>query len=174
MLVYTLHPRKRHHFTLFKAHLSCDTPLYSPMHPHPHTITISTPPQYPVLTLGDGLGSRLVLHEGHSSESGGYVVEECEGGGGEVVRRLVFTSTPHLAQTEVRMVQGGWVGVWVCVRGCGCVCVCGCGYVCVCMRACVCVWRMCVCLCVVCVCVVCVRVCVCVCVPQIILSNCQS
>jgi len=88
------------------------------MHPHPHTITISTPPQYPVLTLGDGLGSRLVLHEGHSYESGGYVVEECEGGGGDVVRRLVFTSTPHLAQTEVRMVQGG------CVCVCVCVCVC--------------------------------------------------
>jgi len=92
-------------------HLSCDTPLYSPMHPHPHTITISTPPQYPVLTLGDGLGSRLVLHEGHSYESGGYVVEECEGGGGDVVRRLVFTSTPHMAQTDVRTVQA----VCVCV-----------------------------------------------------------
>ena len=66
-----------------------------------------------MLTLGDDLGSRVVLYEGHSSVSGGYVVEECEGGGGETVRRLIFTSTPHLAQTEVRMVQGGRVG------GCG-------------------------------------------------------
>lgn len=76
--------------------------LLHPSTPHPLT-------QYPVLTLGDDLGSRVVLYEGHSPVSGGYVVEECEGGGGEMVRRLIFTSTPHLAQTEVRMVQGGRV-----------------------------------------------------------------
>ena len=81
---------------------------HSPTPSHPHSST-----QYPVLTLGDDLGSRVVLYEGHSPVSGGYVVEECEGGGGETVRRLIFTSTPHLAQTEVRMVQGGRVG------GCG-------------------------------------------------------
>ena len=34
--------------------------------------------QHPVLTLGDGLGSRVVLHEGSSTHSGSYVVEECE------------------------------------------------------------------------------------------------
>ena len=65
--------------------------------------------QHPVLTLGDGLGSRVVLHEGSSVHSGGYVVEECDGGeGGEGVRlrRLVFLSTQHLAQTEVHMVPG--------------------------------------------------------------------
>ena len=93
--------------------------------------------------------------------SGGYVVEECEGGGEEVVRRLVFTSTPHLAQTEVRMVQGGCVCVCVCacvrayiVRVCGvcaCVCVCVCVCVCACVRACIRVGVVCVCVCV-CVC----------------------
>jgi hypothetical protein len=65
--------------------------------------------QHPVLTLGDGLGSRVVLHEGSSTHSGGYVVEECDGGeGGEGVRlrRLVFLTSQHLAQTEVHMIPG--------------------------------------------------------------------
>ena len=65
--------------------------------------------QYPVLTLGDGLGSRVVLHEGNSAHSGDYVVEECdgsEGGEGVRVRRLVFLSSQHLAQTEVHMIPG--------------------------------------------------------------------
>ena len=45
------------------------------------------PMQYPVLTLGDGLDSRVVLHEGSSAHSGGYVVEECDSSeGGEGVR----------------------------------------------------------------------------------------
>ena len=65
--------------------------------------------QYPVLTLGDGLGSRVVLHQGSSTHSGDYVVEECDSSkaGEEVrVRRLVFLSSQHLAQTEVHMVPG--------------------------------------------------------------------
>ena len=68
--------------------------------------------QYPVLTLGDGLGSRVVLHEGSSTHSGDYVVEECDGNeAGEVVRvrRLIFLSSQHLAQTEIHMVPGMYV-----------------------------------------------------------------
>ena len=67
------------------------------------------PIQHPVLTLGDGLGSRVVLHEGSSTHSGNYVVEECdssESGEGVRVRRLVFLTSQHLAQTEVHMVPG--------------------------------------------------------------------
>ena len=62
-----------------------------------------------MLTLGDGLGSRVVLHKGSSAHSGKYVVEECdsdEGGEGVRLRRLVFLTTQHLAQTEVHMVPG--------------------------------------------------------------------
>ncbi len=66
------------------------------------TITYCALPQYPVLTLGDGLGSRVVLQEGNSTHSGRYVVEECTEGE-ERVRRLVFLDTPHLAQTEMRL-----------------------------------------------------------------------
>ena len=61
-----------------------------------------------MLTLGGGLGSRTVLHEGRSDASGRYVVEEVVGEEveGEVVRRLVFLSAPQLAQTEIRMMHG--------------------------------------------------------------------
>ena len=62
-----------------------------------------------MLTLGDGLGSRVVLHEGSSAHSGGYVVEECDSsevGEGVRVRRLVFLNSQHLAQTEVHMIPG--------------------------------------------------------------------
>ena len=69
-----------------------------------------------MLTLGDGLGSRVVLHEGRSSHSGDYVVEECDNGEGVRLRRLVFLTSRHLAQTEVHMVPGN---VHACTIGIG-------------------------------------------------------
>ncbi len=57
-----------------------------------------------MLTLGDGLGLRVVLQEGNSTHTGRYVVEECTEGEGRV-RRLVFLDTPHLAQTEMRLIS---------------------------------------------------------------------
>ena len=62
--------------------------------------------QHPVLSLGEGLGSRVVLYKGHSDFSGSYVVEECESEGEGRVRRLVFLNNPRLAQTEVKIVSG--------------------------------------------------------------------
>ena len=56
------------------------------------------------MTLGDGLGSRMVLHEASSAHGRGYVVEECDGGdsgeggdGSEGVRlrRLIFLTSQH-------------------------------------------------------------------------------
>ena len=65
--------------------------------------------QCPVLSLGEGLGSRVVLYEGASVFTGRYVIEEGEEeeeeGGGRI-RRLVFLSNPGLAQTEVKVVSG--------------------------------------------------------------------
>ena len=73
--------------------------------------------QYPVMTTGEGLGSRVVLHEGCSLLSGRYVVEECQGDGGMLVRRLVFLSAPNIAQTEVNIIGGkgggGCYSYWV-------------------------------------------------------------
>ena len=59
--------------------------------------------KYPVLTLGDDLGSHTIVHRGTSPISGPYVVEEFTGEEGAQVRRLVFLRNPLLAQTEVQM-----------------------------------------------------------------------
>ena len=61
--------------------------------------------QWPILTLGEGLGSREVLFESSSPLSGKVVVEESEDEGVRV-RRLIFLCTPHLSQTEVRIFSG--------------------------------------------------------------------
>lgn len=61
-----------------------------------------------MLTLGEGLGSLRVLYEDSSSLNGKFVVEESELPGQEgCVRRLVFTNSSHLAQTEVVMMPAG-------------------------------------------------------------------
>ncbi len=62
--------------------------------------------QYPVMTLGEGLGSRVILHEGQSSLSGSYVIEECDGHNGVRIRRLVFLDTPTVSQTEMKINTG--------------------------------------------------------------------
>ena len=61
------------------------------------------------------MGSRVVLHKGNSAHGRGYVVEECdsgdsgEGGDGSEgvsLRRFIFLTSQHLAQTEVHMIPG--------------------------------------------------------------------
>ena len=60
-----------------------------------------------MLTLGEGLGDLRVLYEDSSPFNGKFVVEESELPGQDgCVRRLVFTNSPHLAQTEVVMNPG--------------------------------------------------------------------
>lgn len=66
---------------------------------------ISSCAQLPVLSTGEGLGSRVCLCDGVSVKSGRWRVEEC-GGEGERVRRLVFVDTSDLVQTEVRLRPG--------------------------------------------------------------------
>ena len=72
----------------------------------------------PILSMADGLGSRTLVAQAASGLSGGVVVEdvtlqeEGEDGGGLVTyRRLIFTATPTLVQSEMRMLgpQGGGV-----------------------------------------------------------------
>ena len=48
----------------------------------------------------------MVLHEGSSHHSGGYLIEECEAEGSSRVRRLVFKGTPGLSQTEIEIIAG--------------------------------------------------------------------
>ena len=67
--------------------------------------------QLPVLSTGEGVGCRVCLCEGVSLVSGRWRVEECEegegeGGGEGKVRRLVFTETSRIIQTEMRLRPG--------------------------------------------------------------------
>ena len=62
--------------------------------------------QWPILSLGDGLGNRDILFEGSSDCTGEFVVEEVIDEDGSLLRRLVFLSTPHMAQSETKVIQG--------------------------------------------------------------------
>ena len=64
--------------------------------------------QWPILSLGDGLGSRDILFEGSSDCTGEFVVEEVIGEDGNLLRKLVFLSTPHMAQLETKVIQGAY------------------------------------------------------------------
>ena len=74
----------------------------------------------PILSMADGLGSRTVVAQAASGLSGAVVVEDVtlheegeeEDGGPVTYRRLIFTATPTLVQSEMRMLgqaptQGG-------------------------------------------------------------------
>ena len=62
--------------------------------------------QWPILSLGDGLGNREILFEGSSDCTGAFVVEEVIDEDGDLLRRLLFLSTPHMAQSEAKVIQG--------------------------------------------------------------------
>ncbi|XP_062584917.1 eEF1A lysine and N-terminal methyltransferase-like [Saccostrea cucullata] len=61
--------------------------------------------QIPFLSLGEDIGSRTVVCEGHSQLSGDYVVEDVAADGGQIFRRLIFTSCPNVIQSEARLKQ---------------------------------------------------------------------
>ena len=62
--------------------------------------------QVPFLSVGEDLGSRVVLHEGYSELSGDYVVEDVDGDGGQKFRRLIFLSNKNVVQSEARLISG--------------------------------------------------------------------
>ena len=59
-----------------------------------------------MLSLGDGLGNREIVFEGNSDCTGAFVIEDVIDEDGQLLRRLVFLSTPHMAQSEVKIMQG--------------------------------------------------------------------
>lgn len=61
--------------------------------------------QVPFLSIGEDLGSRVVLHEGYSELSGDYVVEDVDGDGGQKFRRLIFLSNKNVVQSEARLIS---------------------------------------------------------------------
>ncbi|XP_076436288.1 eEF1A lysine and N-terminal methyltransferase-like [Babylonia areolata] len=59
--------------------------------------------QVPFLSIGEDIGSRTVRHRGHSELSGDYIVEDTDGDGGHIFRRLIFLTNQNVVQSEVRL-----------------------------------------------------------------------
>ncbi|XP_049834606.1 eEF1A lysine and N-terminal methyltransferase homolog [Schistocerca gregaria] len=59
--------------------------------------------QIPFLSVGSDVGRREVCYRGHSQMSGDFVVEEAEGDGGKLFRRLIFLNNQGTVQSEARL-----------------------------------------------------------------------
>lgn len=59
--------------------------------------------EVPFLSVGENIGKRRVIERGKSDMSGEFVIEEVEVAK-ETFRRLFFTSSPYLVQSEVRLI----------------------------------------------------------------------
>jgi hypothetical protein len=64
-------------------------------------------PAIPFLSLGEDIGSAVVVHTGCSELSGELFVEDVDGadGDGFTLRRLLFGSNRHLIQSEARLIK---------------------------------------------------------------------
>nr|KAG5705790.1 hypothetical protein BaRGS_027449 [Batillaria attramentaria] len=61
--------------------------------------------QVPFLSIGGDIGKRNERYRGESALSGTYVVEDAEGEGGQMFRRLIFLSNEHIIQSEARLIS---------------------------------------------------------------------
>lgn len=57
----------------------------------------------PFLSLGEDIGKRQICSRGFSDLSGDYIIEDIEGDGGTLYRRLYFLSNPWMIQSEARL-----------------------------------------------------------------------
>ncbi|KAK3088532.1 hypothetical protein FSP39_020234 [Pinctada imbricata] len=64
----------------------------------------NTSTQVPFLSLGDDIGYRKILYQGHSDLSGDYVVEDVEIEEGNFFRRLIFMANRNIIQSEARLI----------------------------------------------------------------------
>ncbi|XP_019875061.2 eEF1A lysine and N-terminal methyltransferase homolog isoform X2 [Aethina tumida] len=62
-----------------------------------------TTKKIPFLSLGSDVGKRTVRHEGKSELSGGYIIEDVETDTKEKFRRLFFSSTQMVIQSEAKL-----------------------------------------------------------------------
>lgn len=69
-------------------------------------LIISNHFQIPFLSVGDDVGSRHIVHEGHSLMSGGFVVEEVIGDSKQKFRRLIFLNHKSAIQSEAKIIPG--------------------------------------------------------------------
>lgn len=56
----------------------------------------------PIMTMGDDVGSRIIVHQGRSEFSGDFVIEDVNSGG-KILRRLIFLNSPNIIQSEVEI-----------------------------------------------------------------------
>jgi hypothetical protein len=61
--------------------------------------------QVPFLSLGQDIGNRQIRYKGKSEMSGDYVIEDVDVSG-DMYRRLVFSSSPNIIQSEAKLVSG--------------------------------------------------------------------
>ncbi|CAL1541569.1 unnamed protein product [Lymnaea stagnalis] len=61
--------------------------------------------QIPFLSIGEDLGKRYAVAQGHSDISGDYLVEDVELNGGQLFRRLVFLANKNVVQSEARLIE---------------------------------------------------------------------
>ncbi|XP_021914194.1 methyltransferase-like protein 13 isoform X2 [Zootermopsis nevadensis] len=59
--------------------------------------------QIPFLSVGSDVGRREICYRGHSQMSGDFIVEEVEGDGGQLFRRLIFLNSQGVIQSEARL-----------------------------------------------------------------------
>jgi hypothetical protein len=59
--------------------------------------------QIPFLSVGSDVGKREICYRGRSQISGEFIVEEVEGDGGQLFRRLIFLSNQGVIQSEARL-----------------------------------------------------------------------
>ncbi|KAK7861620.1 hypothetical protein R5R35_010125 [Gryllus longicercus] len=59
--------------------------------------------EIPFLSVGSDVGKREVCFRGHSELSGDFVIEEVEGDGGHLFRRLIFLNNQGIVQSEARL-----------------------------------------------------------------------
>ncbi|GFG39691.1 hypothetical protein Cfor_05238 [Coptotermes formosanus] len=59
--------------------------------------------QIPFLSVGSDVGRREICYRGHSEMSGDFIVEEVEGDGGQLCRRLIFLNNQGVVQSEARL-----------------------------------------------------------------------
>ena len=66
---------------------------------------VSSASQVPFLSIGDDVGNRKVVHQGSSTYTGDYVIEDVEIAREEVFRHLVFLSNKNVVQSEAKLCQ---------------------------------------------------------------------
>ncbi|XP_054977601.1 eEF1A lysine and N-terminal methyltransferase isoform X1 [Sorex araneus] len=66
--------------------------------------------QVPFLSVGGDIGERTVRHQACSPLSGDFVVEDVQGDGGHLFRRLIFLCSRNVVQSEARLLSAAAPG----------------------------------------------------------------